>query len=183
MRYKLSAYARRHARNTSGVHDPHVLWFIASWSDAHKLHSHVFCVNCAVPHDNSSKFGITLPHESASTSGVLQQLRKQIATILQSLALSLRKIPVEDQSTSHLNDRSCSSRRRRCLRKQDSQSTEAIQRFSQDSMHKKDTEGHWLSTMLAKKKSCFAIASLLKDMTIQLHELNDYRTPNIGFFV
>ena len=33
---------------------------------------------------------------------------------------------------------------------------------------------------LAKKKSCFTIASLL---TIQLHELNCYRTPNFGFFV
>ena len=63
-------------------------------------------------------------------------------------------------------------RRRRCLRKQDSQSTAAIQRFSQDGMHKKGTESHWRSTILAKRKLCFSIASLLKDMTIQLHELN-----------
>ena len=34
-----------------------------------------------------------------------------------------------------------------------------------------------------EEKSCFTIASLLKDMTIQLHELTGYRTPNIGFFV
>ena len=118
-----------------------------------------------------------------STGGLLQQPRLLIVTFLQSLALSLTRIPVEDQSTAHLNDRSCSSRRRRCLREQDSQSMAAIQRFSQNGMHKKDTEGHWRSTILAKKISCFTIASLLKDMTFQLHELNGYRTPNIGFFV
>ena len=50
-------------------------------------------------------------------------------------------------------------------------------------MQKKDTEVRWQSTMLAKKKLYFAIASLLNDMIVQLHELNDYRTPNIGFFV
>ena len=46
------------------------------------------------------------------------------------LTLSLRRIPVEAQSTTHLKDRSCSSRRRRYLRKQDNQSTTIIQRFS-----------------------------------------------------
>ena len=40
---------------------------------------------------------------------------------------------------------------------------EVIRRFSQDGMHKKDTEIRWQSTILAKKKSCFSIASLLKD--------------------
>ena len=49
--------------------------------------------------------------------------------------------------------------------------------------HKKDTESLWRSTILAKRKSCFSIASLLTDTTMQLHELNGYRTPNIGFFV
>ena len=83
----------------------------------------------------------------------------------------------------HLKDRSCSSRQRRCSRKQDNQSMAAIQRFWHDEMHKKDTKDHWRSTMLAKKKSCFTIALLSKDMTIQLHELNGCRTPNIGFFV
>ena len=33
------------------------------------------------------------------------------------------------------------------------------------------------------EKEIITIASLLKDMTIQLHELNVDRTPNIGFFV
>ena len=98
-----------------------------------------------------------------STSGVLQQPRRLIATLLQSLLLSFGRIPVEDQSTVHPKDRSCFSRRRRCSRKQDSHSTGAIRRFSQDGMHKKDTEIHWQCTMLAKKKSCFSIASLFKD--------------------
>ena len=98
-----------------------------------------------------------------STSGVLQQPRRLIATLLQSLALLFGRIPVEDQSTVHPKDRSCFSRRRRCSRKQDSHSTGAIRRFSQDGMHKKDTEIHWQCTMLAKKKSCFSIASLFKD--------------------
>ena len=35
----------------------------------------------------------------------------------------------------------------------------------------------------ANKKLSFTIASLLNDMIIQLHELNDYRTPYFGFFV
>ena len=50
-------------------------------------------------------------------------------------------------------------------------------------MHKKDTESHWRNTILAKRKLCFPIASLLKDMTLQLNELNGYSTPNIGLFV
>ena len=33
------------------------------------------------------------------------------------------------------------------------------------------------------EKSCSSIASLLKDTTIQLRELNGCRTPNIGYFV
>ena len=77
----------------------------------------------------------------------------------------------------------CSTGRRRCLRKQDSQSTAAIQRFSHDCMHKKDTADHWWSTILAKRKSCISIASLLKVTTTQRRGLNGYRTPNIGFFV
>ena len=89
------------------------------------------------------------------------------------------RIAVEGQSTANLNDRSCSSRRRRCFRKQDRKNMAAIRPFFQGGTNKKDTEGLWQSTILAKKKSCFSIASLLKDMTIQLHELNDCRTPNI----
>ena len=118
-----------------------------------------------------------------STSRVLQQPRRLIATILQSLALSLRRILLEDESTAILNDKSCSSRQRRCLRKQHSQNTGTIQRFLHDDMQKKDTEIRWRSTILAKKKLCFTIASLLNDMIAQLHELNGYRTPNIGSFV
>ena len=45
------------------------------------------------------------------------------------------------------------------------------------------TEILWQSTILARTKLYFTIASLLNDMIVQLHELNDYRTPNIGFFV
>ena len=40
--------------------------------------------------------------ENWSIRGVLQHYRKRIATILQSLALPLRRIPVEDESTVHL---------------------------------------------------------------------------------
>ena len=98
-------------------------------------------------------------------------------------ALSLRRIPVEDQRTAKLNDRSSSSRRRRCLRKQDKKNMAAIRRCFQGGTNKKDTEGHWWSTILARKKSCFTIGSLLRDMIIQPHELNGYKTPNIGFFV
>ena len=35
--------------------------------------------------------------------------------------------------------------------------------------------------IIGEKKSCFLIASPLKDSIVQLHELNVYRTPNIGF--
>ena len=53
----------------------------------------------------------------------------------------------------------------------------------QGGMNKKNTESHWRSTILTKRKSCFSIASLLKDTTTQLRNLNGCRTPNIGFFV
>ena len=46
-----------------------------------------------------------------------------------------------------------------------------------------DYRSSFRSTTLAKKKSCFSIASLLKDMTIRLRKLNGCRTPNIGSFV
>ena len=52
----------------------------------------------------------------------------------------------------------------------------AIQRFSQDGMHKKNTEIRWQRTILVKKKSCFSIASLLKDTTVQLRKLNGGRS-------
>ena len=48
---------------------------------------------------------------------------------------------------------------------------------------KKDNEIRWRNTILARKRSCFTIASLLKDMIMQLHEVNNNTTPNIGFFV
>ena len=35
-----------------------------------------------------------------------------------------------------------------------------------------DLGSHWRSTILAKRKSCFSVASLLKDTTIQLRKLN-----------
>ena len=108
---------------------------------------------------------------------------RPIAILLQSLALSLRKIPVEDQNMVSLKDKWCSARRNRFLRKQDKANMAAIRRYFQGGTKKKDTERHWRSTILAKKKSCFSIASLLKDTTFQLHDLNGCRTPNIGFFV
>ena len=59
----------------------------------------------------------------------------------------------------------------------------ANRQFFQGGMNKKNTESHWRSTILAKEKSCFSIASLLKDTTIQLRKQNGCRTPNIRFFV
>ena len=65
------------------------------------------------------------------------------------------------------------SRRRRCSRKQDKKNIAAIRRSFQGGKKKKDAEGQRRSTMLAKRKSCFTITSLLKDATIQLRKLND----------
>ena len=47
----------------------------------------------------------------------------------------------------------------------------------------KDTEGQWQSTILAKKKSCFTSASLLKNMTLRLYKLKVYEKSNVKFFV
>ena len=58
----------------------------------------------------------------------------------------------------------------------------AIRRYFQGGTTKKNTESHW-RPILAKRRSCFSIASLLKDTTIQLRELSVCRTPNIGFFI
>ena len=54
----------------------------------------------------------------------------------------------------------------------------------QGGTNKKDTEGHWRSTRLAKSKSCLLdrIARERHDYT-QLRKLNGCRSPNIGFFV
>ena len=74
-------------------------------------------------------------------------------------------------------------RRNRCLRNQDKANMAAIRRYFRGGTNKEHTECLWWSTILAKKKSCFSIASLLKDTTIRLRELSGCRTPNIGFFV
>ena len=50
--------------------------------------------------------------------GSRQHSKRPIAMLLQSLALSLRRTPFDDQNTVHLKDRWSFSRRRRCLRKQ-----------------------------------------------------------------
>ena len=55
--------------------------------------------------------------------------------------------------------------------------------YFQGGTNKKDPESHWRSTILAKRKSCFSIASLLKDTTFQLRDVSGRRTPDIGFFV
>ena len=98
--------------------------------------------------------------------------------------LSSRRIPVEDQRTVHLKDRSCSffkakeTLKKARQEKHGSHPTILSRWYAQE-----NTEIRWRSTILAKKKSCFSIASLLKDTTKQLHELNGCRTPNIGFLV
>ena len=116
---------------------------------------------------------------AVSTHGVLQHSRRPIAILLQSLTLSLRRIPVEDQNMMPPKDRWCFSRRRRCYKR----NMAAIRRCFQGGTNKKDTESHWRSTISAKRKSCFSIGSLLKDTTFQPRELSGCRTPNIGFFV
>ena len=82
-----------------------------------------------------------------------------------------------------LKDKWCSSERNRCYTKQDKANTETVRRYLQGGTTKKSTESHWRSIKFAKRKSCFSIASLLKDTTIRLRELSGCRTPNIGFFV
>ena len=114
-----------------------------------------------------------------STSGVLQQTRRRIATLLQSLALSSRRNPVEDENRVCLKDRWCSTGRSRCSWKQNKVNMETIRQSLQGGTNKNDTESHWQST----GKSCFSIASLFNDTTVQPHELKGCRTPNIGFFV
>ena len=126
---------------------------------------------------------VTVTGEIWITRGVLQYSRTPITTLLQSQTLSLRRISVEDQSTTHLKDRSCSTRRIWCLRKQDQINMTIIRQSFQGGTHEKDIESHSRSTSLTKKKLCFSIVSLLTVMTIQLLELNDCRTSNIEFFV
>ena len=126
---------------------------------------------------------IAVATEIWSVRRVLQHSRRPIATLLQSLALSYRRIPVEDQNMVLLKDRWCSSERNRCYTKQDKANTETIRRYFQGGTTKKSTESHWRSIKFAKKKLCFSIASLLKDSTIRLRELSGCRMPNIRFFV
>ena len=59
----------------------------------------------------------------------------------------------------------------------------AIRRYFQVGMNKKDTESHWAEHNVGEKEIMLTIVSLSKDVTVQLHELNDDRTPYIGFFV
>ena len=121
---------------------------------------------------------IAVAGEICSTRGVPQHYRRPVAILLQSLALSLWT--VEDPNMVLLKDRWCSSRRSRCLRQQDKETWKPSDDTFKVVRTKKDTESHWRSTMLAKRKSCFSIASLLKDTTIQLRKLKGCRTP---FFV
>ena len=90
---------------------------------------------------------IAVAVEIWSTSGVLRQPRRLISTFLQSLVLSLRRIPLEEQSSANLNDRSCSTRRSRCFRKQDKVNMATIRESFQGGTNKNDTESHWRSTI------------------------------------
>ena len=64
-----------------------------------------------------------------------------------------------------LKDRWCSTRRSRCLRKQDKVYMATIRQSFEGGTNKLDTESHWQITILAERKSCFTIASLLRDTT------------------
>ena len=82
--------------------------------------------------------------------------RGAIATILQSLALSLRRIPVEDQSTRQSERQIMFFKAKEMLKKASQRKNmAAIRQFFQGGMNKKNTESHWRSTILAKEKSCF----------------------------
>ena len=54
-------------------------------------------------------------------------------------------------------------RAKEMLKKRDKSNAETIRRYFQGGTNKKDTEGQWRSTILANKKTCFSIVSLLKD--------------------
>ena len=108
---------------------------------------------------------IAVAGEIWSTRGVLQHSRRPLAILLQSLDLSLKIIPVEDQNMVSLKDRWCSTRRSRCLRKQDKVYMATIRQSFEGGTNKLDTESYWQITILAERKSCFTIASLLRDTT------------------
>ena len=118
----------------------------------------------AMPSPNSGSY-IAVAGEIWSTRGVLQHSRRPIAILLQSLDLSLIIIPVEDQHMVSLKDRWCSTRRSICLRKQDKVYMATIRQSFEGGTNKLDTESHWRITILAERKSCFTIASLLRDTT------------------
>ena len=56
--------------------------------------------------------------------------------------LVIERIPVDEQSTVNLNDKSCSAGRSRCQRKQDKRNMASIRRYFQGGTNKKDTESH-----------------------------------------
>ena len=109
--------------------------------------------------------------------------KRTITTFLQSLSASLRRILVEDQSMANRRHKFCSSGRKTCKEKQRKRRTEVIRQFLPSGKHKKATEVHWQSTIVAKRKSCFTTELLWKITTAQLRKLNEYKFQSIGFSV
>ena len=127
-----------------------------------------FNVLIAIPSRKSGSF-VAVAGEIWSTCGVPQQPRRRIATPLQSLALSLSKFQSRTKArpiwtTDHVlqGERDAQESKTRTTW-QPSDDTFKVVRS------KRKKRGHSQSTMLAKKKSCFTIASLLNDMIIQLY--------------
>ena len=76
-----------------------------------------FSAPIAIPLRNSGLF-VAVAGEIWSTSEVLQHFKRTSTISIRSLATSLRRIPVEDQSMANLRDKLCSSRRKTCSEKQ-----------------------------------------------------------------
>ena len=114
-----------------------------------------------------------------TSRGVPQHFKRATTISIRSLATSLRRILVEDQSTANLRNKLCSSRRTTCSEKQRTKRTEIIRRFSPDGQHKKGTRLRQRSTILAKKKSCFTTKLLWRTTTTQPRKLNEFKIQSI----
>ena len=139
-----------------------------------------FNVLIAIPLRKSGSF-VAVAGEIWSTSGVPHQPRRLIATCFNPgfvIKKNSSRGPKHGQSERQI----MFVKAKEMFKKQDKKNRVAIRRYFQGGMHKKRipkvTGGaqHW-----RKRKSCFTIAWLLKDTTIQLHELS--RSQNARHWV
>ena len=90
-------------------------------------------------------------------------------------------IPVVEPSTDLLKDKRCTTKRNRCLKRPDRESTEAIQRYFHDDTETKNTKSHCQPKGGKNTSKCCTTRSPWRSTSTSPQQLKEFKIRNIGF--